>query len=343
MTRPDAIQPEEVALEPALSIVDAHHHLRERGGERFLLPEFLATVTTGHRIVATVAVETAVMYRPDGPEELRAVGETEFLNEVADTCVASGVLRAGAGIVGAANLGLGDRVRPVLEAHIAAAGKRFRGVRSLAAWDASESLRMKRAQPPAGLLLDRTFREGFAELAAFGLSFDTWIFHTQLADVMDLARAFPDTAIILNHVGGPIGIGRFAGRHDEVFTHWRQKIREVAQYPNIFIKLGGLGMPVMGFAFAGRQERASSLELANAWYPYIETCIELIGPVRCMFESNFPSDRAACSYEVLWNAFKRIVRAYSDSEKAALFRETAIRAYQLTELPAHIYEVAGIQ
>jgi L-fuconolactonase len=321
----------EAALEPELEIVDPHHHLYERIGHRYLLPELLADTGSGHNILATVYVEWVSMFRADGPAELRPVGETEFVNGVAAMSASGGYgkTRACAGIVGFAELTLGERVQPVLEAHLRAGGERFKGVRYTAGWDADPAVGNSFTNPPRGLLLDATFRAGFARLAPLGLSFDTMVYHPQLGEVADLAHAFPGTAIVLNHVGGPVGIGPYRGRKDEVFAHWQAGIQAVAKCGNVAVKLGGLGMRRCPFDFHQRPEPASSAELAAAWKPYLDTCIQAFGPQRCMFESNFPVDGATGSYVVLWNAFKRYAAGYSAAEKAALFGGTARRVYRL--------------
>jgi predicted TIM-barrel fold metal-dependent hydrolase len=273
------------------------------------------------------------MYRAGGDPALRPVGETEFVNGTA-AMSASGVYgpaRACAGIVGHADLRLGGGVRPVLEAHIAASGGRFRGVRHIAAFHTDEAVRSTTLKYPPGLLADAGFREGFAVLGAMGLTYDTWLYHTQLPELIDLARASSGTTIVLDHVGGMIGVGPYAERRDEAFAEWRASICELARSEQVVVKLGGLGMRLFGFGFHERERPPGSHELADAWRPYVETCIEAFGPRRCMFESNFPVDKGACSYGVLWNAFKRLAAGSSPEEKAALFHDTASRVYRLGE------------
>ena len=331
--RPDwlALHREE-ALEPELPIVDPHHHLWDHTGNRYFLPDLLADVATGHDIRATVAVECGAMYRQDAAAELRPVGETEFLNGAAAMSASggSGECRACAGIVGHAELRLGADVKPILEAHVRAGGGRFRGVRYSPVWHPDPAARGSLANPPPGLLGDPRFRAGFAALAPLGLSFDAWMYHTQLAELADLARAFPGTVVVLDHVGGTIGIGPYAGKREAVLAEWRENLREVARCPNVFVKLGGLGMRLFGFDFGSRERPPSSAELAASWRPYIETCIELFGAERCMFESNFPVDKGSFSYAVLWNAFKRLAARASQAEKQALFSGTASRVYRLS-------------
>jgi predicted TIM-barrel fold metal-dependent hydrolase len=328
-----ALHQEEI-LEPSRPIVDPHHHLWDRGGQRYLIEELAADIGSGHNVIATVYVEARSMYRAGGPEALRPVGEVEFANGAAAMSASGGYGPAAicAGIVGHVNLLLGEGARPVLEAEIAAGQGRFRGIRHSSAWDADAEVGGMYALRPKGLLLDATFRKGFACLAPLGLSFDAWLFHPQIGELADLARAFPDTRIVLDHCGGPIGVGSYANRREEIFTGWKASILEIAKCPNVVVKLGGLAMRLLGYGFDEKPKPPSSQEAAAAWRPYIETCIEAFGPERCMFESNFPPDKGQCSYRVIFNAFKRIAADYSDSEKTALFSKTASQFYRL-QLP----------
>jgi L-fuconolactonase len=332
--RPDWLdRRREQIIDPDLPIVDPHHHLVDRPETgRYLLPELLADTDSGHNVVATVYLEWLSMYRAHGAAELRPVGEVEFANGVA-AMTASGTYgdrQVCAGIIGYADLSLGGAVEQVLEAEIAAGGGRCRGIRFITATHADQVQWSAMVQRPPGLLLDRRVREGFAKLAPLGLSFDAWLYHTQLGELTDLARAFPETRIVLDHVGGPIGLGPYAGKRDEVFAVWQAHIRELATCPNVHIKLGGLGMRLFGFDVHTRELPPSSEKLAAAWRPYIETCIAVFRPERAMFESNFPVDKGSCSYHVLWNAFKRIASGCSADEKAALFSGTAKKFYRLS-------------
>jgi L-fuconolactonase len=331
--RPDwlALRQEEI-LDPDLPIVDPHHHLvdRENTG-RYLLPDLLADIATGHNITATVYLEWLSMYRASGPDEMHPFGEVEFANGVAAMAAsgAYGKTQVCAGIVGYADLMLGGRVEPVLEAMIAAGGGRFRGIRYITASHPDDAARGSSVNRAAGLLTEPKVREGFARLHPLGLSFDAWMYFTQLGELVDLARAFPETPIVLNHVGGAIGIGPYAGRRDEVFAEWRGRIAELAACPNVHVKLGGLGMRLFGFDVHTGELPPSSEQLAAAWRPYIETCIAAFGAHRAMFESNFPVDKGSCGYQALWNAFKRIAAGSSADEQTALFAGTASRFYRL--------------
>ena len=272
------------------------------------------------------------MYRTDGDPFMAPLGETEFANGIAAMSASNsyGPARVCAGIVGFADLTQGSRVDQLLEAHLRASN-RFRGLRHCASWDADQSIRSTPMEFPKGLLLDRRFREGFGRLQQYSLSFDCWIYHPQIPELADLARAFPHTPIILNHLGAPLAVGAYAGKSKEVFEVWRQGIQTLSQCPNAYIKLGGMGMHLFGFDFERRQIPPSSEDLAATWRTYVETCIEAFGPNRCMFESNFPVDKRSYSYAVLWNAFKRLAMNYATDEKTALLCETARRVYRLEQ------------
>ena len=271
------------------------------------------------------------MYRADGAAALRCVGETEFVQGIAAMSASGGygALRAASGIVSLADLSLGSAVRPVLEAHIDASRNRFRGIRHAAGWHASDAIRNSHTNPPPGLLLDKQFRAGFAELAPLGLSFDAWLYHAQIPDLTDLARAFPGTTIILDHFGGPLGIGPYEGQADAVFADWRAAIDDLAGCPNVVVKLGGINMAVNGFGWHKRPLPPTSVELLAATRRYYDHTIARFGVQRCMFESNFPVDKLSCSYAVLWNSFKRLAANFSATEKAALFHDTAARVYRI--------------
>ena len=320
----------EEAIEPDLPICDPHHHLWERPDNRYLLDELLRDLGGGHSIVQTVFVECRSMYRNSGPEEMRPVGETEFVQGIAAQSASGqyGTTLVAAGIVGHANLSMGDAVAPVLEAQVAASKNRFRGIRHISAWDQSPDVTPNR-NLPGGLLMDQKFREGFGCLQRYGLSFDAWLYHTQLVELVDLARTFPEVPIIADHIAGPLGIGPYAGRREEVFQEWKQGIAELAACPNVVVKVGGLGMAIGGFGWHQRSTPPGSEELSEAMAPYYLWCIEQFGADRCMFESNFPVDKAAYSYTVMWNAFKRIAKDFSDRDRAALFHDTAVRVYRL--------------
>ena len=324
---------EEEAIEPGLPILDPHHHLWDRPDNRFLLDELTADLSGGHRVVQTVFVECHSMYRKGGPPEMAAVGETEFVQGVAAQSASGqyGDTAVAAGIVSGADLTLGNAVAPVLEAHMAASGNRFRGIRFSLAWDASPEITPATVRTK-GLLSDAKVRQGLACLGQRGLSFDALVYHPQLTELVELANAFPDLTIILNHIGRPLGTGPYAGRRDEVFENWKKGITAIAACPNVVVKVGGLGNTISGFDWHQRSLPPTSTELAKTMEPYYLFCIEQFGVNRCMFESNFPVDKASYSYTVLWNAFKRMTRDFSKGELAALFHDTAAKAYRLPEI-----------
>ena len=330
----------EAALEPDLPICDPHHHLWDRRDgrvdRRYMLDEILADIRgdgaggsgSGHNIRSTVFIEHLAMFRTSGPNEMKYVGEVEFANGIA-AMAASGIYgstRVAAGIVGYVDLSTGSRVAAVLEAEMDAARDRFRGVRCSGAWDPDP--RIGRAAK-AGMYVDPRYREGTAEVARLGLVFDLTARFPQLAECVDLARAFPGMTVVLNHCGGVAGIGAYAGRRDEIFGVWRKGMAELAQCPNVMVKLGGLGMEYCGFGWHEQATPPTSQQMANAIRPYVEAIIEMFGADRCMFESNFPVDKVSSSYGVLWNAFKRITSGYSADDKAKLYHDTAVRVYRL--------------
>ena len=329
----------EDALDPALPICDPHHHLWDqqpgRVAPRYLLDEILDDVRAGHNVVSTVFIECGAMFKTQGPEALRPVGETEFVNGVAAMSASGlyGASRIAAGIIGTVDLRLGAAAGAVLDAHIAAGGGRFRGIRRACAWDADPGVPNHRTEPGPQLFMRDDFRAGFAELGRRGLTFEAWCYHRQIPDVTALARAFPQTTIILNHFGGPLGIGIYAGKAKDVFAEWRTSITELATCPNVVAKLGGINMEMNGFGWHEQPRPPSSQALADATRNYYDVTIEKFGADRCMFESNFPVDKASCSYTVLWNTFKRIASGGSAAEKAALFHDTAARVYRLDSRP----------
>ncbi|MDA0823016.1 MAG: amidohydrolase family protein [Proteobacteria bacterium] len=323
-------QVEEEILEPDLKICDPHHHLWDDPQNPYMFERLLADISAGHNVTSTVFMECASMYRAHGDEALKPVGETEFVNGVAAMSASGkyGSAQVCASIVGFADLSLGAAVGDVLDAHMAASS-RFVGIRHASGWHASDAIRNSHTQPPPHLLGDATFREGLKELGRRGLSFDSWLYHEQIPELTNLADAFPDQLIVLDHFGGPLGIGPYAGKREAVFDAWQHAITELAQRDNVVVKIGGLAMPVNGFDFHKAARPPSSQELCEHTKPYYLHTIEAFGPSRCMFESNFPVDKQSCSYVVLWNSFKRIAAGFSASEKAALFHDNAARVYRV--------------
>ena len=325
-------------LEPERAIVDPHHHLWKQGEwGRYLLDDLWADTGSGHRVEGTVFVECRAEYLKEGAEGIRPVGETEFVTQVVAQAEqgSQGAARI-RGIVGFADLTLGADVEKVLQAHLKAGGGLFRGIRHAASWDAGldadTELKYGSADNPPHLYLEPKFREGFARLGRLGLSFDACNFHPQIPEVTDLAVAFPDTTIVLDHLGVPLGIGPYAGHRDEVFEGWKRDIEDLGRCPNVVVKLGGLAMTLNGFGWHERERPATSDEIVEVHRPYYLHAIEKFGPDRCMFESNFPVDKLSVSYHVLWNAFKKVAAEFSEGEKEVLFRGTAVRVYRLESL-----------
>jgi predicted TIM-barrel fold metal-dependent hydrolase len=318
----------EPILDPDLPIIDPHHHLWVRNDNTYLLNELLSDLNAGHKITATVFEECHSMYRPDGPSDEASLGETEFVTGFAAMGASGsfGPSRFCARMVGNVNLLLGDAAGPLLERHIQVSGGRFAGIRHSTAWDASDKIH--KVVPTPQMLADPRFRAGYAHLDRLGLAFDAWVYHPQLREVADLAAAFPNTTIVLNHVGSPILGGPYATDRGQVFTDWKAGMAELAKQPNVTVKLGALPIRLPGSS-ANRDMPPTSEETAEAWRPWMETSIELFGAGRCMFESNFPVQKRWSSYAVTWNAFKRLAGTASPAEKADLFAGTAARVYRV--------------
>lgn len=321
----------EPVIDPDRAIVDPHHHLWPTGrGLRYSNPELVADTTAGHRVVATVFVECGAAYRREGPDELASLGETEFVAASADA-LAQEYPDAPpiAGIVGHVDLTAGGRLDDILDAHVEAAGGRFRGIRDALARSIEPDAHRIPASNAEGKAYDPSFRAGVERLGERGLTYDSWHFHYQNREFLDLARAVPGTTMVLDHFGTPVGVGRFAGRHDDYFDEWAEDVRAISTCPNVVAKLGGLIMPDNGFGFDVAPTPPTSDEFLAVQRRWYEHMIDCFGPERCMFESNFPVDRLAISYGVLWNAFKRLAAQYSEDEQRALFHDTATRVYGL--------------
>ena len=327
---------QEPTLEPDLPICDPHHHFWDHRAaripyQRYLLDELAADMHSGHNVRSTVFIEARSMYRLDGPEELRPAGEVEFVQGLAAASASGlyGAGRAASAIIGHANLGLGERVEPVLDALQAASPNRLRGIRHSVTWDPHPEVPNNGAYKIEGQLVSENFRAGARLLARKGLSLEGWMYAPQLPQLADFARAVPGLTIILNHIGGLLRIGPYANRDSEVLADWRRSIAAVAACPNVYVKLGGMGMPYSGFDWHTRTTPVDSEELAASMAPYLTYCIEQFGPNRSMFESNFPVDKVSFSYNVVYNAFKRLSKDYSATERAALFYDTAVRVYRI--------------
>ncbi len=342
----------EAILEPDLPIIDPHHHLWDLRPMLGAFPEPLhpfvdsvarspyytfnelhADATSGHKVIGTVYMECGAFYRAGASDALKVVGEVEYVNGVSAQSASGlyGDIRLCAAIVGHADLQLGDGARPVLEA-LMAASPRFKGIRHQGAWDANPEVLGPPFHAPAGFYQDAGFRAGFRHLGELGLTFDAWLLEPQLQDAIDLARAFPDQPIVLDHCGTPLNCSSYHGKLHERFDTWRAKIQELARCPNVSVKLGGLAMSFAGMPDHGPEAGLGSEVLAAMWRPYIETCIEAFGPDRAMFESNYPVDKWGASYPVLWNAFKHLTLGASANEKRALYAGTAAKFYGIEHL-----------
>lgn len=323
----------EEVLVPDLPIIDPHHHLWIEDGAPYLGAEIMEDLASGHHIQATVFVQAHYGYRSDLPPELAPTGETEKVRAISDACAASGcTTRVAEGIVAFADLTLGEAVQDVIEAHFEAARGALRGIRHGVSRDSHFPKGIVLRPAPEGLLQDTRYRDGLHILRAMGLSYDAMLYHQQLGELTDLARTMPDLPIVLDHMGTMLGVGPYETRRDETFAEWRLSMTELARCENVTIKLGGRGMIICGARWHERPAPPSSQELAEAWRPQIETCIELFGAERCMFESNFPVDKAMYSYRTVWNAFKRLTAGASPAEREALFAGTAARTYRI-QLP----------
>ena len=321
---------QEDVLDPERPIVDPHHHLwRNSELGEYTLDAFWLDTSTGHNVVKTVFIECSAEYLEDGPEELRSLGEVDFVVDQAGLSVGGGPGQPEvAAMVSYVDLRLGDRLEDILQAHAERSRGLFRGIRQGGARDDEPELLIK-VDYPEGLYADADFRRGVELLGRLGYSYDTWHYHTQNSDFAELARAVPDTQLVLDHFGTPLGVGRYAGKREEIFGQWKKDVAKIAECPNVVAKLGGLAMPDNGFGWMGRELPPTSDEFVAAQRPYYLHMIECFTPDRCMFESNFPVDKLSISYPVLWNGLKKIVQDFSDDEKDALFQGTATRVYRL--------------
>jgi predicted TIM-barrel fold metal-dependent hydrolase len=324
---------DEPILDPGLPIIDAHHHLFDKPTLRYMLEEYLDDAKAGHRIVASVYVESSAFHRAEGPDVLRPLGEIEFANGVGAMCASGqyGDIHVCAAIVGHADLRLGDEVGWLLDRAQAAAPDRFRGVRQITMEHPSDApfRHFFTGRPPTGIFQHARFRDGFRQLANRGLTFDATGFHLQMPDICALADAFPETTVIINHMTVAMGLEMNAEQRKELFHDWRESLLESARRPSIVCKVGGLGMPIWGFGFETRSDPVGYKELAETWRPFVETAIELFGPTRCMMESNFPPDGRSCGYVPIWNALKHITSTASKTDKLDLFFNTAARVYRI--------------
>jgi L-fuconolactonase len=320
-------------IDPERPIVDPHHHLGS--GWKMKIPDYLledlwGDTGSGHKIEKTVFIECGTNYRETGPDHLKPVGETEFVADIAvQSASAISDKAVIAGIVSHADLTLGEALDEVLEAHEAAGKSLFRGLRHAGAHHPHPEEAFIAGKHPSGLFLDEAFQAGVRLLGQRGYTYESWHYHTQLRDFYTLAKAAPETTIILDHFGTPLGTKSFRKQREAIFQQWQADIVTLAECPNVYAKLGGLAMPDNGFGWHEAAKPATSDELVAAQKRYYLYTIECFGVDRCMFESNFPVDKLSISYAVLWNAFKKIVANFSEDEKHALFYGTAAKLYRL--------------
>ena len=325
----------EKAIEPDMPICDPHHHLWDFNTyhvqKKYLLPDILKDLHSGHNIVSTIFIECGAMYNPEYAITENVLLEAEFVNGISAMSESGlyGNTKIAAGIVGSAPLLMGKKVENILDKLIAVNPKRFKGIRSQAAMHPDGTIPATRARPPEGVYLNESFQEGFSTLRKRNLSFEAWCYHPQIPQLVELARKFPDTVIIFNHFGGPLGIGSFINRSEEVFEFWKKHVKELAKCENVFAKLGGIAMELNGFEWHKNPIPPSSEELINKTRHFYETTLDYFGANRCMFESNFPVDKLSCSYVNLWNSFKKLTKNYSNNERTLLFHDTASKAYKL--------------
>lgn len=322
-------QVEEPIVDPDRLIVDPHHHLWRDEGDVYVLDQLWADTGSGHRIVKTVFVECGAEYLSDGPEHLRCTGETEFVTAIAAES-RKGPGPEIAGIVAFANLTSGALLPETLDRHEKIAGDLFCGIRHCAANAKHPECLSIPGKAPEGLMADSAFREGAAILGHRNIPFDSWHYHYQNREFLDLARAVPQTLFVLDHFGTPLGVGPYANERDEMFRQWKEDIADIAKCENVVAKLGGLAMPDNGFGWDKAAVPARSDELVEAHRTYYLHTIDCFGTDRCMLESNFPVDKRSVSYAVLYNAMKKMVADFSDSEKDAMFAGNAERVYGLS-------------
>lgn len=324
----------EIAIEPDMPIIDPHLHIfgSNKDTHFYRLEDYTQDLAGGHRVLKTVYIEAYRSgWRTSGPDHLRSVGEVEMIVAQTEQALVApfGNCEFAAGIVANVDFTKGAWVSETLEAHTIAAKGRLRGVRQVAAYDDGLVGSFIKELPPERLMQDQAFQEGLSKLNGLGLSFDVWIYHHQLLELISLVDKFPEINFVLNHLGGLIGIDTFRVNRADTLAIWKLHLQYLAERPNVFIKVGGMGMPVFGFGFEHQVHPATSQQMAAAWRPLIETCISVFGTNRCMFESNFPVDRQSAGYTEVWNAFKAVTKGMTPTERRQLFFETASQVYRL--------------
>ena len=328
---------QEEIIDPDRKIIDPHHHLWHGPNDpsgiqesyRYLLQDLWKDTESGHNIKKTIFIDCGQEYYSEGPERFKPVGETEFVVEIAEQASEDKSKAQIAGIIGHANMMLGSSVKEVLELHSEKGKGLFRGIRHAGGWDDDERVKNAHSHPTPHIYLEEKFQEGLQELSSLEMVFDTWHYHNQIKDLTKLAKSIPDLVIVHDHFGGPLGIGPYKGKREEIFDQWKEDINELSQCKNVFSKLGGLAMPVNGWDWHKREVPASSDEIVSEQSRYYLHTLECFGPERCMFESNFPVDKQSVSYHVIWNAYKKLTHEFSEQDKESLFYGTAEKVYKL--------------
>ena len=328
---------QEEIIDPDREIIDPHHHLWHgppnppgvKESYRYLLEDLWKDSSSGHNIKKTVFIDCGQEYYTDGPEQFKPVGETEFVVAIARQARSDPSQAQIAGIIGHANMMLGASVKEVLELHEEKGDGLFRGIRHAGGWDKDDRVKNAHSHPTAHIYLEDKFQEGLQELSSLNMVFDTWHYHNQIKDLTELAKNLPDLVIVHDHFGGPLGIGPYKGKREEIFAQWKEDIFELSQCKNVYSKLGGLAMPVNGWDWHKKEKPATSDEIISEQSSYYLYALDCFGSERCMFESNFPVDKQSVSYPVIWNAYKKLVKDFGETDKENLFYRTAENVYKL--------------
>ena len=290
------------------------------------LPADYAMDAAGLPITHVVHVEAEWRDR----EGLGPVGETRWLN---DLFVGSAIKLGG--IVGFVELERADAA-DLIAAHKQASA-RFAGVRQMLAFDLDQGI--MRFCPRPYLSRDSHWLKGLSLLEQHHLSFDAWFFHHQLDELVVLAKAFPGITFVLDHMGTPIGVGgqfasygRTESARDVTLRTWQMHLHELAELPNVMVKLSGLFMPVVGWGYEHRDTPPTQEELLNTAGPLFDFVLQTFGVDRCMFASNFPMDKVSLSLSQLYQFYGALVAHYPEESRRKLFHDNAARIYRIADL-----------
>ena len=321
-------QHSEEIIDAERPIIDPHHHLWP-GENKYLLEDLWADTSSGHNIKHTVFIECTQEFLTSGPDHLKPIGETIFVKKIADEAKKVPSKSQISGIVSHVDMTLGEGINEVLDLHFLHGESLFKGIRRAGGWDPHENMRNSHHSPPKDMYLSDIFNKSLKILGEKGLVFEAWQYHHQINQVSILAREHPNLKIVLNHFSGPIGIGPYKDLRNEIFEQWKKDIDELVKNKNVYAKLGGLAMPINGYNFHKQSMPPSSDQIVEAQKNYYDYSIKSFGPERCMFESNFPVDKQSVSYHVIWNAFKKISKDYTEEDKEYLFLKSAENFYSL--------------